>query len=742
MHLRNLLLSTVAVFALAAGTADAQSTNDYRSRQNGAWSAPGTWERYNGATWGIAVTAPSSFAGVVTIRNGHTVTVTTDAIVDQVVIAGGGVVNVNTSGADLVVLNGLGIDLNVSGRLETTHDLASVIVSAGADMRVQSGGIYEHGRDAGTVPTATWLTGSLCRINGVGSSATAIGGLGQTFYDLEWNMTGTSSKTVTNLADVANDFTIVSVSGSNLDFTAASNRTIDIGGDFVVTHASQSVSLNEGSNSVTVNVDGDFIKDDDGTFELNGSSGTGILNVKGNLTVSDGPFTENGSTSSWVRLIGSSDQTIYTFDVTQFTNEINVEINKPGGRVLLGADFRVNGSATLKMAQGNVLTFFYALTLGNGTSSLGTLDWTGGTVVGYFERWVGAATASNILFPVGSETWHRPATISFTTAPSTGGTVRAGFLPYDPGSYGLPLNEGANAFNTACSDGWWRINSGNGFAGGIYSISLAAKGFGCITDMSVVGVLKRFDDISQWQLDGAYANATGTLSDPVANRTGLSGFSDFGLSGGGDTPLPIELVDFTATSSKGQVFLDWMTGSEVNNAGFEVQRASEHDLDFSPIASYRTHPDLTGLGTSNTGRAYSFVDDGNNGQLVPGAIYRYRIVDIGVDGSRTGHPERAVRIEGGALPGPTASLLTIGGVSPNPATDVLNVDVRINGETPVTFDVISADGLVTATPMRVAGYGTGAHRVAIDTRELRPGAYTLRVITSGSVLSTRFLIVR
>ncbi|MBC8144750.1 MAG: T9SS type A sorting domain-containing protein [bacterium] len=746
MKVKDILLLTVALIALASGTASAQVTGDYQTRASGAWNATGTWQRYAGGVWNNNPAIPSSTDLTITILNGHTVTVTADVTIDQTVVAAGGILDVNTDLADLTVANaaGTGADLSITGILRLTHNGATIVPNVGALIRVNNGGVYRHTQNAGTIPTATWSDGSTCELNGVSTNATDPAGLGQSFYNLIWNMSGSGAglqKEVPNLTTVRNDFTINQISGSTLEFTQGSNRTITVGRDLTLSHASGTVTLNLGSNTVTMNVDRDYIQNDLGAFELSGGSGAGTINVKRDFTASNGSISENSSAACWIRLIGIGDQTLYAFDQDNITNDVNLEINKSSGDVVLAADYRVNGGATLKMVQGDVQTYFYTLTLGSSTSALGTLSWTTGTVIGSFCRWFSASTVSSVSFPIGIDGYHRPILFDFTTAPSSGGTLTGLFLPYDPGIYGLSLTEGSDTYSSTCSDGYWRLTPGDGITGGTYDLHLYATNFACVTDPALLAILKRADDVSVWTLDGSDADGTGTISNPVAHRTGMQGYGEYACNAGGDAPLPIELVDFSVTSTKGKANLIWRTGAEINNDGFEVQRTTEKGTDFSTIASYRTHAELVGLGNSNIGRDYGYVDDGTDGSLIAGEIYRYRLVDVAHDGSRKVHPERAVRIEGG-VPAAQLSSFVVGIPKPNPATDVLNLTMTLTEEMPITVSIYTLDGRMISTAIESGSRDAGTYPVAIDTHELRPGAYTVVLVTPQGVRARPFLIVR
>ncbi len=91
-----------------------------------------------------------------------------------------------------------------------------------------------------------------------------------------------------------------------------------------------------------------------------------------------------------------------------------------------------------------------------------------------------------------------------------------------------------------------------------------------------------------------------------------------------DNLLPVELVDFGGVLDGDRVVLAWETASELNNAGFEVQRAIDEDAAFATIAF------VDGSGTSTAAARYEFVD----ATLPAGAqSVSYRLKQIDFDGT-------------------------------------------------------------------------------------------------------------
>ncbi len=85
----------------------------------------------------------------------------------------------------------------------------------------------------------------------------------------------------------------------------------------------------------------------------------------------------------------------------------------------------------------------------------------------------------------------------------------------------------------------------------------------------------------------------------------------------GGTPLPVELINFNAAINGNEIILFWATAIEVNNYGFEVERAEETEH-FEKIGF------VEGAGNSNSPKNYSFTDIPNE---VIKLIYRLKQID-------------------------------------------------------------------------------------------------------------------
>ena len=116
--------------------------------------------------------------------------------------------------------------------------------------------------------------------------------------------------------------------------------------------------------------------------------------------------------------------------------------------------------------------------------------------------------------------------------------------------------------------------------------------------------------------------AVGNGADVCAGTITVNGT----YSGGGtfcNSALPVELVSFTAISVKDKVELTWKTATELNNYGFEIERASA-----SPGMNWDKIGFVQGNGNSNSPKEYSFID-----HSVLSGSYSYRLKQLDNDGT-------------------------------------------------------------------------------------------------------------
>ncbi len=95
----------------------------------------------------------------------------------------------------------------------------------------------------------------------------------------------------------------------------------------------------------------------------------------------------------------------------------------------------------------------------------------------------------------------------------------------------------------------------------------------------------------------------------------------------GNSVVPVELVSFSANVSNNSVTLNWITATELNNSGFEIERSSHTERSRS-MSDWEIIGFVQGNGTTLETHSYSFVD-GN----ISNGKYSYRLKQIDLDGT-------------------------------------------------------------------------------------------------------------
>ena len=134
------------------GFSQSNPTDYFRSRATGNWNAIATWESSpDNNNWINATLTPNSAANTISIRNGHTVTLTTSVTVDQVIIETGGIlVNAMAVSNILTIDDGPGNDFEIypGGVYQVTSGNSYAgyqSINTGAIFYVRSDGIVRIG---------------------------------------------------------------------------------------------------------------------------------------------------------------------------------------------------------------------------------------------------------------------------------------------------------------------------------------------------------------------------------------------------------------------------------------------------------------------------------------------------------------------------------------------------------------------------------------------------------------------
>jgi hypothetical protein len=217
--------------------------------------------------------------------------------------------------------------------------------------------------------------------------------------------------------------------------------------------------------------------------------------------------------------------------------------------------------------------------------------------------------------------------------------------------------------------------------------------------------------------DGAFdAPISATAANATASTVTfpITSFSQTFIGTYGSSPLPVQLVRFTAEARGTAALLHWTTAQELNNNRFEVERSTDGRT-FTLVGT------RAGAGTSSVAQAYTFTD-AQAGQVGKQVYYRLRQVDS--DGKASFSSVEVVRF------GATLGLV----LWPNPSTEYLSLDLSSFPEEAYTVQVTDALGRMILTTRVVPAPAT-----TISVAELPTGSYLLHVLGARTRTTSRFV---
>lgn len=186
-------------------------------------------------------------------------------------------------------------------------------------------------------------------------------------------------------------------------------------------------------------------------------------------------------------------------------------------------------------------------------------------------------------------------------------------------------------------------------------------------------------------------------------------------------PLPVELTSFVSSVTGNTVSLNWVTATEVENYGFEVERSSA-DNNWMKIGF------VAGKGNANTQSSYAFTD----ANLSTGT-YSYRLKQIDLSGNFEYSNVVSASVNG--LP----TEFTLGQNYPNPFNPSTTIQFALPTAEFVTLSLYNALGELVNTVVS-ANYEAGTHTVQLSAEALNSGLY-FYTISAGNFTSTKKMLL-
>ncbi|MCK9209573.1 MAG: T9SS type A sorting domain-containing protein [Ignavibacteriaceae bacterium] len=194
-------------------------------------------------------------------------------------------------------------------------------------------------------------------------------------------------------------------------------------------------------------------------------------------------------------------------------------------------------------------------------------------------------------------------------------------------------------------------------------------------------------------------------------------------------PLPVELTLFTAAINNDNVQLTWQTATEVNNYGFEVERASTSlGMNWEKIGF------VNGAGNSNSPKEYMFVDQ--EYEQEQDGVVKYRLKQIDNDGRYQYSKEVEVEVS-------SSRDFSLGQNYPNPfnPSTVISLQLAASGHVSLkVYDVIGNEVAVLINEFKEAGTHEVEFKSAVGNRQLASGIYFYK-INSGKYSELKKMIL-
>lgn len=174
--------------------------------------------------------------------------------------------------------------------------------------------------------------------------------------------------------------------------------------------------------------------------------------------------------------------------------------------------------------------------------------------------------------------------------------------------------------------------------------------------------------------------------------------------------VPVELVSFNANVSDKNVQLTWVTATEVNNRGFEVQRMVGEE--FTTVAF------VDGYGSTTETKNYSYTD-----QNLAAGSYSYRLKQVDFDGSF----EYSSVVEADVV---TPSEFSLAQNYPNPFNPSTMINFALKVDSKVTLKVFNLLGQEVVTLLN-QNFAAGPQSFDFNAAGLNSGVYFYQIDARG-----------
>jgi hypothetical protein len=186
------------------------------------------------------------------------------------------------------------------------------------------------------------------------------------------------------------------------------------------------------------------------------------------------------------------------------------------------------------------------------------------------------------------------------------------------------------------------------------------------------------------------------------------------------TSLPINLISLKASAVKEGIVLNWITATEINNQGFDIEKRLE-DGSFLKIGY------IAGSNNSNTEKKYSFIDVKARG------VEYYRLKQNDYNGDF----EYTEIVSAKTLDFPNNVLMLI---YPNPSDGIYHISYQIETNAIVSLQLFNTNGQLVNGGFKDIKHDAGNHKKTIDLTGQNAGTYLCQLIINGLKYTSKIII--
>lgn len=181
-------------------------------------------------------------------------------------------------------------------------------------------------------------------------------------------------------------------------------------------------------------------------------------------------------------------------------------------------------------------------------------------------------------------------------------------------------------------------------------------------------------------------------------------------------PLPIELISFSASNKDNKTILEWITGSEINNDKFIIEKSRD-------LKNWIIVDTVFSKGNSNTFQKYSLIDNSWNGIT----YYRLKQIDFNGDTKIFNTISNMINKDNDIV------------LNKNPNDGNFSLDISVTSINEYT--IIITDILGNKLNEKTSILNVGNHNILYNL-DLPNGNYLIYIIVNNETTTKRFIIYK